>query len=70
MLYIYMLNISFLFKLDVCDVKKGVRKNMSIFRKKYNLKASRIHCQLIIKENQSFIFTNITCASDVMVEGK
>ncbi|CAF3744279.1 unnamed protein product, partial [Adineta steineri] len=34
----------------------------------YNLKASRIICQLLIKENESFHFTDIICATHKMEE--
>lgn len=38
--------------------------------KQYNIKASRIACQLLIKQNESIHFTNITCQTDIMKESK
>jgi hypothetical protein len=39
---------NFFLKLDVIDRKKTISANAKIFRKKYNLKASRIACQMLI----------------------
>ncbi len=44
--------------------------NAKIFRKKFNLKASRIACQILIEENESYNFTHITCATNPMIERK
>jgi hypothetical protein len=42
--------------------------NAKIFRQQYELKASRIACQILIKEDQSFEFTHIACATHMMIE--
>ncbi|CAF0934994.1 unnamed protein product [Adineta steineri] len=44
-----------------------VNEAKKIFNK-YNLKAGRIICQLLIKENESFHFTDIICATHKMEE--
>jgi len=47
------------------DEKLTVKKAKDIF-KQFKLKASRIVCQLLIKQNESIHFTNITCETHVM----
>ncbi|CAF2464876.1 unnamed protein product [Rotaria sp. Silwood2] len=43
----------------------AVREAKKLF-KKFNLKASRIVCELVIKQNELWHFTNITCETNVI----
>ncbi|CAF4885459.1 unnamed protein product [Rotaria sp. Silwood1] len=45
--------------------KISVREAKEIY-KKFNLKASRIICQLVIKQNDLWHFTNIKCETQVI----
>ncbi len=49
--------------------KISVKEAKAIF-KKYNMEFSRIACQLLIKQNESWHFTNITCESHVIRESE
>ncbi len=60
----------FFHKLDVIDKKKTTAGNAKLFREKYNIIASRIACQILIKENRSQYFTHINCGKNVMIESK
>jgi hypothetical protein len=51
------------------EEKLTVKKAKDIF-KQFNMKASRIVCQLLIKQNESIHFTNITCETHVMHESE
>ncbi len=66
----YILNKSFLLKSDTKDETKTICGNAKIFRKKYNVKASQIACQVLIEEGETYHFTHITCATNVMIERK
>jgi len=46
-----------------------MKKAKNIF-KQFDMKASRIACQLVIKQNGLFHFTNMTCETDVIKESK
>ncbi len=61
---------NFFLKLDAIDKKKTTAGNAKVFREKYNLKASRIACQMLIKENGLYDFTHITCVTNPMIERK
>ncbi len=68
----YTLTKLFLLKLDMNsneEEKLTVKKAKDIF-KQFNMKASRIVCQLLIKQNESIHFTNITCETHVMHESE
>jgi len=69
-LLFYILNKIFLLKSDTKDETKTICGNAKVFRKKYNLKASRIACQILIKEEETYHFTHITCVTNVMIERK
>jgi hypothetical protein len=51
------------------DEKLTVKKAKDIF-KQFNMKASQIVCQLLIKQNESIYFTNIACKTHVMYESE
>ena len=47
---------------------KSVVAEAKCFRNTYNLKFSRIACQLIIKQNETWFMTDIVCKTDIMEE--
>jgi hypothetical protein len=61
---------NFFLKSDTIDNTKTTSGNAKIFRKKYNLKASRIACQILIEEEETYHFTHMTCVTNVMIERK
>ncbi len=40
------------------------------FREDYHLTSSRIACQLLIKQNDTWRMTDIVCETDIMEESK
>jgi len=55
---------------DKDETKKiSVKQAKTIF-KKYNMKFSRIACQLLIKQNESWHFTDIACETHVIRESE
>ncbi|CAF3938453.1 unnamed protein product [Rotaria sp. Silwood2] len=47
---------------------KSLIKKAKCFRDTYDLKSSRIVCQLLIKQNETWHMTNIVCETDIMKE--
>jgi len=45
-------------------------KEAKDFFKQFNLKISQIVCQLLIKQNETFHFTNIACVTHRLYESK
>jgi len=69
--FFYILGKSFFLKLlDTINPKKTIAGNAKVFRKIYNVEASQIACQILINENESYVFTDITCKTEIMVESK
>ena len=55
-------------QLDTIDEEETAMANAKKFRTDYNLDKSQLVCQLLIKENQTWHFTDIVCLSKAMVE--
>jgi len=64
----FMLHKSFFDKLDATDKNKTIMKNVRNFRENFNLKASRIACQILIQEDQLLHLTHIACLTHIMIE--
>jgi hypothetical protein len=45
-------------------------KEAKDFFKQFNLKISQIACQVLIKQNETFHFTNIACVTDILHESE
>lgn len=55
-------------QLDEIDEEETTMANAKKFRTDYNLDMSQLVCQVLIKENQTWHFTDIVCFSKAMVE--
>jgi hypothetical protein len=64
----FMLHKSFFDKLDATDENETIMENARNFRENFNLKASRIACQILIQEDQLLHLTHMTCLTDIMIE--
>jgi hypothetical protein len=54
--------------IDKNQSAKSVVAEAKCFRNTYNLKSSRIACQLLIKQNETWHMTDIVCETDIMEE--
>ncbi len=68
LLIFFVLHKSFFAILDAIDQTKGTVANAKIFRQQFILKASRIACQILIKEDQLLHLTHIACVTHIMIE--
>ncbi|CAF4219149.1 unnamed protein product [Rotaria socialis] len=59
-----------IYVIDEKNSKKSLVAKAKLFRGEYNLQSSRIVCQLLIKQNETWHTTNIMCRTDVMNELK